>query len=143
MIALLRVYACSQWSRVVDVGAALRLVQNIPKVDMKQVDVNRDCEPIGENDFESFGTAFIVGSGMTLSAEAELVLEKGEFVGQDIPDSWDVQLWDIEVPFAPALGINKTLCFVLSDNTTPGNVTVAGQPAPTGTLLAAQSAIPT
>lgn len=121
-----------------------------------QAGVNRECKPIGADDFESFGTAFVIGSGMTLSTEAELILEKGEFVGHSIPDNWNFQLWGRDIPFTPALGINTTSCFVLSDdgvsvNTTSDSVkadlrvdaALVGLPAPTGTLLAAQSAIPT
>ncbi|GJE85183.1 hypothetical protein PsYK624_012610 [Phanerochaete sordida] len=142
---------------ILDVGAALRLVQNMPKVGMDaalQTGVNRECKPIGADDFESFGTAFVVGSGLTLSTEAELVLEKGEFVGHSIPDNWDLTLWAKDVPFTPALGINTTACFVLADDGASVNLTVtsgkadldvalAGVPAPTGTLFPAQSAVPT
>ena len=66
--------------------------------------VNRECKPIGDDDFESFGTAFTVGSGLTLSTEAQLVLEKGNFTGSGIPDNWDWSLWSRDLPFAPALG---------------------------------------
>lgn len=137
-------------------GAALRIIENMPKVGMNagmRTAVNRDCNPIGVDDFESFGTAFVVGSGMTLSTEAQLVLEKGKFVGNGIPDNWDFSLWSHDVPFTPSLGINASSCFVLSDDGLTVNTTdnaalvteraVAGEPAPTGTLLTAASAIPT
>ena len=121
-----------------------------------QFSVNRDCNPIEADDFKSFGTTFIVSSGLTLSTEAELILEKGEFIGHSVPDNWDFQLWGHDIPFTPALGINTTSCFVLSDdgisvNTTSDstksdvhvNEVLAGQPASTDMLFAAQSAIPT
>lgn len=117
--------------------------------------VNRECNPIGADDFESFGTAFVVGSGLTLSTEAQLVLEKGKFIGHSIPDNWDFSIWSHDIPFAPTLGLNESSCFVLSDDGVSINSTnnaelaarvdtaLAGLPAATGTLFAAASAVPT
>lgn len=120
-----------------------------------QNSVNRDCASLGPDDFESFGTAFAVTSGLTLSTQAQLVLETGEFVNQSIPDHWDFTLWNHNIPFSPSLSVNETSCFVLADDdvtvsstnlnaTRNGvNATLIGLPKPTGTLLAAGSAIPT
>lgn len=114
--------------------------------------VNRECEPIGDVDFESFGTAFVVSAGLTLSTEIELLIEKGNLPISGIPDNYARSLWSREIPFAPALGLNETSCFVLSSGDLTVNITnsedrvdaeLAGLPAATGTLFAAASAIPT
>lgn len=146
---------CLNSAGIVDVGASLRIIENMPKASVNaglQTLVNRECKPIGEDDFESFGTAFVVGSGLTLSTEAELVLETGNFTGNGIPDNWDWSLWSRDLPFAPALGLDETTCFVLSSGALTVNITnnaervdaeLVGLPAATGTLFAAASAIPT
>lgn len=135
-----------------DVGAALRLIQNVPKASTSasiRETVNRACQPLGDDDFESFSTAFELGAGLELSMEAQLVLEKGAFVGHSIPDKWDVSLYNHALPFEPALGVNTSSCFILSSSglVVTGDdgqtTTLGGVPAPTGTLVAAASAIPT
>lgn len=116
--------------------------------------VNRQCEDVGPNDFESFETAFLVGAGLELSSTASLILEKGKFIGHDIPDSWDFSLWDHGIPLAPTLGVNTSTCFILTDDVLSANTIVtraqqldasplAGVPAATGTMYPAASAVPT
>lgn len=144
-----------------NIGGALRLIQNVPTVtttaDMKQM-VNRECKPLGDGDYESFDLAFAVAAGMGLSTIAELVVEKGGF-GHDFPTLWNDTLWSDNIPFYPALGVNTTTCFVLSDDavsvdsstnatipTLSGEVRAVlpgGHPGSTGVLVAAASAIPT
>ena len=139
-----------------DVGAALRVVQNVPKVSTSaflRSSVNRECNVIGADDFESFSTAFLVGAGMELSTVASLILEKGSFIGHGIPDNWDFSLWSHDIPLLPTLGANKTACYVLtSDDGTDSEAhsgkkkradPLPGIPAATGTLYAAASAVPT
>ncbi|GJE85182.1 hypothetical protein PsYK624_012600 [Phanerochaete sordida] len=135
---------------VLDAGAELRLVQNMPKFEADAgvlADVNRDCMPIGADDYESFGTAFSFGGGLKLSTEAELILEEGKIFGDGIPDDWDISLWDRDLPFSPLLSINDTSCFVLVEDTPNtadfARVALAGVPAVTGTLLTALYAVPT
>jgi len=146
---------------ILDIGASLRLVQSAPQAStnaLLQTSVNRDCQSLGPNDFESFSSAFSVGAGLSLGLEAQLILEEGEFVGQSIPDNWNISLYNVDLAFAPALGLNNTACFVLSDDggssasllkKRDGDIaaraqeSVSGLPAATGTLLAASSAIPT
>lgn len=135
-----------------DLGAALRLITNVPKLITAaslRATVNRDCQPIGDNDFESFGIAYELSAGMELSMEAQFVIEKGFFVGDDVPSNYDTTIFNKDIPFAPALGANKTSCFVLSDGeqAVTGDdgmqTMVSGVPGTTGTLVAAASAIPT
>ncbi|GJE85184.1 hypothetical protein PsYK624_012620 [Phanerochaete sordida] len=138
---------------ILDVGGALRLVTNLPQVGVNaslEAGVNRACNPVGADDFESFGTAFVVASGMSLSATAEYETDMG-VIGHGFPPSANYTLFDKEIPFTPALGLNKTSCFVLADDgsanatsaASSASATVTGVPKSTGTLLAAQSAVPT
>lgn len=156
-----------------DVGAALRLSANLPQLDTSATvltNVNRDCDAVGVNDFESFGGAFLVGAGLELSTVASFILEEGKFETQDIPDHWDLSLWSRDFPLAPTRGVNTSTCFVLSDdNLTPNGTdttepqsssgshtssaqtsstpasssSLPGVPASTGTLYPAASAVPT
>ncbi|GJE85162.1 hypothetical protein PsYK624_012400 [Phanerochaete sordida] len=160
-------------------GGALRLVTNMPQVAINaslEAGVNRACNPVGEDDFESFGTAFVVASGMALSTTTEY--DDMGLLSFGFPQSADYMLFEKDIPFTPALGINKTSCFVLADDDSSANApsaassvassvassaassavmsgaspvassastspTVTGVPKTTGTLLAAQSAVPT
>ena len=143
-------------------GLALRLIQNVPEVittaELK-TNVNRDCSPIQDTDYESFALAFTVASGLELSTIAELIVEKGSFA-KSFPTLWNHTLWQHSVPFYPALGANVSACFVLSDDAPAASASASasvafphigardaaaptGHPASTGVLLAAASAIPT
>lgn len=141
-----------------DTGAVLRINQNLPLVSATaslHTSVTRTCDTVGPDDFESFGTAFLVGAGMEISTVAELLLEKGLFSDQNIPDSWGIKVFSHDLPLAPTLGVNTSTCFVLSDdglhtnttvNTTSAQVlnqVVPGVPAPTGTMYPAAIAVPT
>lgn len=140
-------YKLLTFTPAVDVGAALRIIENLPRVDVDagvRRTVNRNCSAIGADDFESFDTAFFVGAGMTLSSEAQFTTESGAFIGLDIPDNWDFTLFSLNIPLLPTHGTNDSSCFVLSDdNSTITPTNNASRPAPTGTLLAATSAVPT
>ncbi|KIP10303.1 hypothetical protein PHLGIDRAFT_11390 [Phlebiopsis gigantea 11061_1 CR5-6] len=144
---------------VENIGLALRLIQNVPEVITTaevKTNVSRNCSPLGNTDYESFALAFTVASGMELSTIAELIFEKGS-VGKNFPTLWNHTLWEHDVPFYPALGVNTSACFVLSHDTVnaTANSSVSfphlgardavptGHPASTGVLLAAASAIPT
>ena len=105
----------------VDVGGILRLAQNVPQITMDSsllTAVNRQCQPIGPNDFESFGLAFAIASGMDLSTVVEFEIEEGHLTTLGFPDSWEYTLWSYNIPFFPAPGSNETACFVLSDGST-------------------------
>lgn len=105
-----------------DFGAALRLTTNIPELDLSaslRTNVNRECNAVGADDFEIFGDAFLVGAGLQISATASLVLEEGVFsdAGLDVPDHWDLSLFNKNFPLAPTHGYNTSECFVLNDDT--------------------------
>ena len=143
-------------------GGTLRVVQNVPQITMDAAvlaAVNRQCQPIDVDDFESFGLAFGVASSMTLSTIAELELDKG-LTDIGLPDSWEHTLWSQDIPFFPAPGSNDTGCFVLtdggdsaSDSNTSQSATasavraaspiIVGMPTSTGILFSAALAVPT
>lgn len=141
---------------LVGIGAYLRITQNVPQVVVSAdlVDsVNRECRPIGKDDYESFSTAFLVGADMRLSTVGSVALGKGLSVGRGSPLGWNQTLWTHDLPLFPAPETSKPLCFVLTDDHAGSNKTafekeqlnnfLPGYPAPTGTLFPAASAIPT
>ena len=68
-----------------EVGATLRLIQNVPQVNTSagiRANVNRNCTPVGPEDFEFFDTAFSVASGLGLSTVAELEFLTGDLIVQ-------------------------------------------------------------
>ncbi|KAF7794879.1 hypothetical protein EIP86_006022 [Pleurotus ostreatoroseus] len=148
------------------IGAAARLTATIPRVavNAKAVsDVDRQCNPIGSDTYESFSLAFEIAAGMGLSSIAHFEVDDGFFVSSTgIPNSFDHTLFSDEVPLIPGTeGTNNTGCFIIVDdepanasNTTANTsssavasanttATVQGIPASTGTLLTAASAVPT
>ena len=117
--------------------------------------VTRNCTTIGEDDFESFATAFAVGAGMELGTVAHFEIDAGE-LPEDLgfPTEWDFPFLTVNFPLFPTNGTAQQQCFVLVDDTpaaTPSNSTVnaaapanlAGVPAATGTMYPAASAVPT
>ncbi|THG95641.1 hypothetical protein EW026_g6051 [Hermanssonia centrifuga] len=138
---------------ILEVGATARITLDLPEVDVNAslhtTTVNRECNPIGDNDFESFKDAFTVGAGLELDIMASFVVDMGEFIGSDIPNTWNDTFFHHEFPLLPSKGANDTGCFVLNDDPTSttgtvasGSTSVTGLPASSGTLLAAASAVP-
>ncbi|KAJ7138828.1 hypothetical protein C8R46DRAFT_1320864 [Mycena filopes] len=113
-----------------------RIGLNTPEVTANATlltNVNRDCQPVGPTDFESFTSALTFGAGASLSIQGET---KGLFVPDvDIPlFTQNVSFGSIPAPSAPG-------CFIVADDMP--TATAAGQVAPTGTLRAAAAAVPT
>lgn len=128
----------------------VRISQNAPAVVLASTlttSVNRQCEPIGANDFESFGTAYQISADLQFGTHIGLV---GNLA--DVLPDWDQVFQHGDFPLLNHTGssANKT-CFVIVDDnaTTPSTATKGGAeaaiqtPAPTGTLLEAASAVPT
>lgn len=145
------------------IGAVARVLQNVPKVTVNAdllTAVNRDCQPIGPDDFESFATAFAVGAGMEIGTVAHFEVDAGHFLDDlGIPTEYDFPFFTLDFPLSPANGVNTTNCFVLSDDSgadpgtpsgvdaaqpsPPNSTTLQGVPAATGTMFSAASAVPT
>ncbi|KAJ7690824.1 hypothetical protein B0H17DRAFT_1134095 [Mycena rosella] len=123
-------------------GSSARLYLNTPHISGSASvakNVNRECQPLGPNDFESFADALTFGAGLNISLE-------GNSTG-DFPNG-DVIFLTKGFPFGDLPTIADPLCMVIAD----GNAaSTAGQsagvaallPAATGTLLPAAAAIPT
>uniref|UniRef100_A0A8H7XMU7 Gpi anchored protein n=1 Tax=Psilocybe cubensis TaxID=181762 RepID=A0A8H7XMU7_PSICU len=105
--------------------------------------VNRQCEPVGSNDFESFGTAYQVTGDLKFATHVGIV----GTLANDLPDCNDVfEHGDIQL-FNHTGSSGDKPCFVVVDD---GNTTTATSkngalqtPAPTGTLMEAALAVPT
>ncbi|KAJ7177164.1 hypothetical protein C8R46DRAFT_1188756 [Mycena filopes] len=113
-----------------------RIGLNTPEVTASATlltNVNRDCQPVGPTDFESFTSALTFGAGASLNIQAQT---KGLFVPDvNIPlFTQNISFGSIPAPSAPG-------CFIVADDTP--TATAAGQVAPTGTLRAAAAAVPT
>ncbi|KAJ6550042.1 hypothetical protein B0H19DRAFT_1298478 [Mycena capillaripes] len=101
-----------------------------------QANVNRECQPVGANDFEFFETALTFGAGASL----EIAVSSN---GSLVPDEDDtifthpVNFGSFPSPEAPA-------CFIITDDNAGDTGPLAGQsPSPTGTLLTVAAAVPT
>ncbi|KAJ3553812.1 hypothetical protein NM688_g3420 [Phlebia brevispora] len=136
---------------ILEVGASTHLTTNMPQVNVDAAlvtNVDRQCNPIGPETFESFSLAFEVGASMDFSAAAHFEVDEGIFdPSTGIPSEYDQTLFDKEVPLAPTNG-NQTECFIIvddqpSNSTNSTTSTVTGVPASTGTLMSAASAVPT
>ncbi|KAJ6526819.1 hypothetical protein B0H19DRAFT_1197094 [Mycena capillaripes] len=122
-------------------GSSVRLYLNTPHVSgtaTAAVNVNRECQPLGDDDFESFAAALSFGAGLNISLE-------GNSSGHYFPNADKIFLTK-GLPFGilPTLDDPKCMVFV-DDNAVDAasNAIAALLPAVTGTLLAAAEAIPT
>ncbi|KAF8125554.1 hypothetical protein K438DRAFT_1008931 [Mycena galopus ATCC 62051] len=108
--------------------------------------VNRQCQPIGPNDFESFTAALTFGASAAIDIEVSTS-------GKLVPDL-DDQIFTDNITLGSLPPANAPECFIIADSSAPvGNAAnpnsneaqgLAGLvPVPTGTLLAATKAIPT
>ncbi|KAF7333338.1 hypothetical protein MVEN_02349100 [Mycena venus] len=124
-------------------GSSARLYLNTPHVSGTATiasSVNRECQPLGPNDFESFADALTFGAGLNISLE-------GNSSGALFPND-DKIILNKFLPFGDFPTPDKPECMVFAaDNTADaasgGNAIAALLPAATGTLLAASAAIPT
>ncbi|KDQ59203.1 hypothetical protein JAAARDRAFT_46734 [Jaapia argillacea MUCL 33604] len=130
-------------------SATARITSNVPTVyfDSAVVEqVNRECNPIGDDDFESFDVAFSLGAGMNLSTVASLTLDAGF---ESLPHDWNTTFWEHWLPFLPDLDQGVQKCYIIAGDapsTTASYIDKSLQtliPAPTGTLVIAASAVPT
>ncbi|KAF8968596.1 hypothetical protein BDZ97DRAFT_1755254 [Flammula alnicola] len=141
-------------------GAQARLTLNVPHIDVVSTvssQVNRECNPIGDNDFESFGTAYLVTADMNLEAIATFNADLGVVMLAETKTlPYNDTLFQKQVPLLNGTTNSDPTskqCYVVandnasavpsagSNGTDPAIITL--QPAPTGTLLVAASAIPT
>ncbi|KAJ7209447.1 hypothetical protein B0H12DRAFT_422829 [Mycena haematopus] len=123
-------------------GSSARLYLDTPHISgtaTTAANVNRDCQPLGPNDFESFADALTFGAGVNISLE-------GDSSGALFPDANKVLLTQ-GFPFGLLPTVDDPKCMIFADDSTAGaddaNSIAALLPAVTGTLLAAASAIPT
>ncbi|KAF8140927.1 hypothetical protein K438DRAFT_1785242 [Mycena galopus ATCC 62051] len=106
-------------------GSTARLYLDTPHmsgVATIAANVNRECQTLGPDDFESFAGAVTFGAGLNISLE-------GNSSGALFPND------DKDLPT-----IDDPACMVFAEDGSGGNSLL---PAPTGTLVAASSAIPT
>ncbi|KAJ7098454.1 hypothetical protein C8R43DRAFT_964242 [Mycena crocata] len=119
--------------------AQARLPINTPQLTASaqvQSNVNRQCEPIGTNDFEYFGSALTFGAGASLQIHASTN-------GSLFPDA-DLSIFTHPVNFAAIPAPDAPACFIVADDSLSDTATLVGQvPAPTGTLRSAAAAVPT
>ncbi|KAJ7635161.1 hypothetical protein FB45DRAFT_481771 [Roridomyces roridus] len=104
------------------------------------LDVNRECQPLGPDDFESFASALTLGAGIDISLE-------GTTSGSHLPDD-DKTFFSKGFPFGNLPTLDKPKCMVFVGDTpadaAAANAGLAGlMPAATGTLVAASAAVPT
>jgi len=97
--------------------------------------VNRQCQPIGPTDFESFTSALTFGAGASIDIHASTN-------GTLVPDTSDA-LFTHNVTFGAVPPPGAPGCFIVADDNPADTSALAGQvPAPTGTLRAAATAVP-
>lgn len=129
-----------------DVGALARLLFAIPGVDIDAdllTNVDRQCNPLGPESFESFSAAIALSAGLDLYGVAHFELDTGLFpLDLAFPTTDDITLFDKQIPLLPASN-NKTDCFVIVNDDNSTSSTLTGVPASTGTLFSAASAVPT
>ncbi|KAJ7686125.1 hypothetical protein B0H17DRAFT_1204507 [Mycena rosella] len=117
-------------------SATARLYVNTPHVSgaaRVSTNVTRECAPLGPNDFEFFDAALTFGAGMNFSLDASSE-------GTLFKDS-DTGLYTKTLPFGDFPTLDDPKCMIVADDAGSGDL--AGQVvAPTGTLLAAATAIP-
>ncbi|KAF9567099.1 hypothetical protein CPC08DRAFT_746962 [Agrocybe pediades] len=103
--------------------------------------VNRDCQPAGDNDFETFATAYELSADMTFATHIGIV---GDLADMLPPWDEDFPHGDFQI-FNTSGGKGSSTCFVIVDDSvasTNGSSTPLLTAAPTGTLVAAASAVP-
>lgn len=123
-----------------DISADARIYVNTPHVSAAasiKTNVNRECQPIGPEDFESFSAALTFGAGINFTIQATSD-------GDLLPDE-DVDLFTRGAALGDLPTIDSPACFIVADDNTASNtITLVGQvPAATGTLIAAAVAVPT
>ncbi|KAF8958892.1 hypothetical protein BDZ97DRAFT_1923351 [Flammula alnicola] len=139
-------------------GVQARITQNAPHMTLSSTlssQVNRECKPIGDNDFESFDTAYLMTAGMSLQTIAKADLDLSVITLKGIAQ-WNNTLFQKDLPFLNgSTKSNPTAqqCYIIandnaaaasaagSNGTDPAIVTL--QAAPSGTILAAAFAVPT
>jgi hypothetical protein len=122
-------------------GVTARITQQVPQlyVNASMVSsVNRACNPLGDNDFESFGTAYAVNAGVELTTIASLDLVGALTDIAAFNHSWEKTLYTVNYPLL------KQNCSIIADDKADAkNSLLSLMPAATGTLLPASSAVPT
>jgi hypothetical protein len=121
-------------------GSSARLYLNTSHISSTATlatQVNRECQPVGPDDYESFAAALTFGAGLNISLE-------GNVSGNHLPEA-DVIFLSKGLPFGPLPTFDDPKCMVITDDTlaNAASAIAALLPAVTGTLLAAASAIPT
>ncbi|KAJ7764028.1 hypothetical protein DFH07DRAFT_956300 [Mycena maculata] len=123
-------------------GSSVRLYLNTPHISGTasfETSVNRECQLLGPNNFESFADALTFGAGLNVSLE-------GNSSGKDFLDRDQIFLTK-GFPFGDLPTMSDPLCMVVDDNAANTASESAGirglLPAATGTLLAASAAVPT
>ncbi|KAJ7081010.1 hypothetical protein C8R44DRAFT_754171 [Mycena epipterygia] len=120
------------------ISASARIGINTPQItaDASVVsNVNRDCQPIGPTDLESFSSALTFGAGASLDIHVSTD-------GTILPDA-NRSLFGHNITFGSIPPPSAPECFIVADDNPADQATLAGQvPAPTGTLRAAAAAVP-
>jgi len=121
-----------------------RVSQNAPSINFSANvtdNVNRNCQPVTDDDFESFPKAVQLSADMTFETRVGIVGSLADL----LPD-WNTEFSHGHIPLFNRTGGNGTnSCLVVVDDsvqdstaTSPSLMTAA----PTGTLMAAISAVP-
>ena len=134
------------------VGVQARITEQFPQlyVNASLVSaVNRDCSPAGDNDFESFETAFVVDAGLDLTTMASIKVDLGIVTGiGGLPNDWEKEIYTFNDP------LMHQKCAIIADDGAGAkfpkreleqrdNSLSKLMPAATGTLVPAASAVPT
>ncbi|KAF4618882.1 hypothetical protein D9613_010083 [Agrocybe pediades] len=121
-----------------------RISQDAPSIVFAanvSTNVNRDCQPAGDNDFETFAAAYELSADMTFATHIGIV---GDLADMLPPWDEDFPHGDFQI-FNTSGGKGSSTCFVIVDDSvasTNGSSTPLLTAAPTGTLVAAASAVP-
>ena len=111
--------------------------------------VNRECQPIDPNDFETFDTAFVVRSDISIATGVHfgpvgLLAEALAALGFP-PLTYDTSFFNMDFLLPPSDSAGAQKCIIISDDSpTAANASsLSGVPGPTGTMVLAESAVPT
>nr|GAT59081.1 predicted protein [Mycena chlorophos] len=123
-------------------GATGRVYLNTPRFDvaanLTSTPVNRQCEPLGPDDYEYFDLALTFGAGLNLTIDATVDTEG---LGSLFLNDSDTKLFAHEFSFSALPPLATPECMVVVDD--QATTSLAGEVvAATGTLVSAASAIP-
>ncbi|KAJ7495616.1 hypothetical protein FB451DRAFT_1550948 [Mycena latifolia] len=121
-----------------EISASARIAINTPQISAASsmhTNVNRECEPIGPTDFESFRAALTFGAGARLDIHTSTN-------GSLFPDASDA-LFGANLTFEAVPPPSAPACFIVVADDGAAGAGAGPVPAPTGTLAPAAAAVPT